>query len=112
MSRQQTLDKQVRAILQNHEPSRNSDITLMIQLWIRFYPSLVKKITTLGSTQLYVRLTDLRELPREDNIKRVRAKIQNVEKKYVPTNPEVAKKRGWEIEAWRNYLGYEERNHL
>ena len=112
MSRQQTLDTQVRAILKNHEPSRNSDITLMIQLWIRFYPRLLKQINELGHTQLYVRLTDLRTLPREDNIKRIRAKIQNVEKKYPPTDPAIAKRRGWEIEEWRKYLNYPEVNHL
>lgn len=108
MSRLNTLDHKVRVILQEDEKSRNSDIRLTQMLWWKFYKhSLLQQNGT-----VYVDIKKLFDLPREDNIKRIRAKIQNVEKKWLPTDPEVAKKRGWEIDEWRGYLGYEERNHL
>lgn len=48
----------------------------------------------------------LLDLPREDNVKRVRAKIQNEEHKYLPTNPDVLIKRGILEEYWQDALGY------
>ena len=103
MSRLNTLDGQVRYILRADKESRNSDITLTIALWRKFYPEAIK----LENGQLYIAVHDLFNLPREDNIKRVRAKIQNVEKLYIPTDPDIAEKRGWELESWREYLGYD-----
>lgn len=56
--------------------------------------------------KVYVNVAHLYDLPREDNIKRIRAKIQNDLKEYLPTDAKVAKKRGWEEDKWREYLGY------
>lgn len=103
-----TLEAKVRKVLAEDEKSRNSDIRLTQMIWWRFYQPKMRQFE--GKT--YVGITDLFELPREDNIKRVRARIQNVEKKFLPTNPEVAKKRGWKIEEWREYLGYRTGDHL
>lgn len=103
MSRINTLDYKVRAVLASDEKSRNSDIRLTQMVWWKYYRgSLIER-----DGRVYVDVAKLFDLPREDNIKRIRAKIQNVEKKFLPTDPEVAKKRGWEIESWREYLGYE-----
>ena len=48
-----------------------------------------------------IELATVMDMPREDNIKRVRAKIQNEEKKYLPTNLEVARQRKIAEEDWK-----------
>lgn len=48
-----------------------------------------------------VELGKIMELPREDNIKRIRAKIQNEEHKYLPTTLEVARQRKINEEDWK-----------
>lgn len=108
MPRIKDLDKKVRFALQNDEKSRNSDIRLTQYIWWTYNRESVKRI----DGQYYVALADLFDLPREDNIKRIRAKIQNEEKLYLPTDPAVAKKRGRLIEEWREYLGKDNINHL
>ena len=82
--------------------SRNSDIRLTQAIWWHWHRDSIREV----DGQYYINIKDLFNLPREDNIKRIRAKIQNVEHKYLPTDPEVAKKRGWEEEEWKGYLGY------
>jgi hypothetical protein len=79
--------------------ARNSDIALTILIWQRWYGVSVAQD---GSVPLH-RLLDL---PREDNVKRVRAKYQNEEHKYLPTNPDVLVKRGIAEDYWRDALGY------
>lgn len=96
------LDYQVRHTLEMDVKSRNSDIRLTQVLWWNHYRSYMKNI----DGKIYVNVADLFTLPREDNIKRIRAKIQNVEKKWLPTDPAIAKKRGWQEDEWREYLGY------
>ena len=41
-----------------------------------------------------------------ETIRRCRQKLQNTEKKYPPTDLEVAMKRGWAEEDWRKYFGH------
>ena len=48
-----------------------------------------------------VELKNIMDLPREDNVKRIRAKFQNEEKKYLPTTLEVARQRKISEEEWR-----------
>lgn len=96
------LDAKVRAVLADDLESRNSDITLTIAVWLRFESDKIVKNISTG--RRYVALDDLFTLPREDNIKRVRAKIQNDEKKYVPTRLDVALKRKWLEGEWRKYV--------
>ena len=96
------LEIQIRATLAIDEQSRNSDIRLTHVIWARYYPKYVKTI----DGKMYVEMKAMYDLPREDNIKRIRAKIQNELHEFLPTDPEVAKKRGWEIDEWREYLGY------
>lgn len=78
---------------------RNSDIALTIVIWQRWYNVSDKED---GVVHLY-RLMDL---PREDNVKRIRAVFQNVEHRFLPTNPDVLIKRGIEAEYWAEALGY------
>lgn len=89
------LYKQVLEGLEQVEQNRNSDIALMIWIWQRYY----NVSDTISLNQLY-------DLPTQENIKRCRAKIQNDEKKYLPTSWEVAKGRRWKEEEWRHLLGY------
>lgn len=70
-------------------------------IWAKYYPALL----TSKNGKVCVTLANMYILPREDNIKRIRAKIQNEEKLYLPTDPAIAKKRGWKEDEWRGYLG-------
>lgn len=100
MSKIKDLDKKVRYCLEKDEASRNSDIRLTQVIWWTYYRDSLKEIDTV----FYVSLGKLFDLPREDNIKRIRAKIQNEERLFLPTDPAVAKKRGWLEDEWRMYL--------
>jgi hypothetical protein len=102
-SRVAKLETMVRFVMEKYPDTRNSDIRLMGMLWLHYYP---EKIKQSHQGRHYVAIEDLYELPREDNIKRVRAHIQNDLKQLVPTSAEVAKKRGWNINEWKNYLHY------
>lgn len=93
----------VETILRNKPETRNSDITLMLEIWSHFFPHLVR--TSAASGKRGVWLEDIYNLPREDNIKRVRAKL-NAEGKYFPTDWKVAKARGIKEDQWRAELGY------
>ena len=92
----ETLKNQVERVLQKYPETRNSDITLTIQIWKEFYPTRVMD----GK----VSLADLYDLPREDNVKRVRAKFQNEENKYLPTVWEIARKRKINEMVWKNFI--------
>jgi hypothetical protein len=90
------LKEQVKKTLIEIPETRNSDITLTIEIWKRFYG--VDGI--MKTEQLY-------DLPREDNVKRIRAKF--CEKGLVwayPTDWKIAKARGINENKWRQLLGY------
>jgi hypothetical protein len=93
-----TLQKQVETILANYPETRNSDIQLMIQLWMDFYPELL--------SGRYVFLDNLFDLPREDNIKRIRAQFQNTKRVFLPTSTEVCIERFKLSKEWKRFLGY------
>lgn len=96
------LNTMVEEILRNIPETRNSDITLMIEIWKRYFTQKIKKGST-GEEGIWLR--DLYELPREDAVKRVRASF-NHEGKYFPTEWKVAKHRGINEDEWRIALGY------
>jgi hypothetical protein len=85
--------------MDNYSETRNDDIALTICLWRNFYPEYITR-------QGYIRLINLFDLPREDGIKRVRAKIQNDEFRLLPTLRKVALKRKLNIEEWQRALEY------
>lgn len=97
------LNEKVEYCLEYYPETRNSDIELTTRIWKEFHKSY---LFDLGSKELYVKVKDLFELPREDNIKRVRAKIQNDDKKWLPTDWKIAKKRGILEGEWRQAMGY------
>lgn len=96
------LVRQILKVLEEVPESRNSDITLTIEIWTRYYSEHLVQ----GKTGRYaVILEELFNIPREDIIKRLRAKIQNDELKFLPTSLAVAKQRKINEEVWRKYMG-------
>jgi len=98
-----TLKFQVEQILRDFPESRNSDITLMIELWKRYFPHYIRTGT---SGELGIWLQGLYDLPREDGISRLRRLIQNDETRipelrFLPTSWEVARQRSINEETWR-----------
>lgn len=96
MKKLNTLKNQVEAVLIDDPETRNSDIALTIGVWVRFY-----------GVKMSIEVSQLYKLPREDNVKRIRAKFQNEENKYLPTSWEVAEKRGINERTWRRFMGYD-----
>lgn len=101
-----TLKAKVEHVLEERPHTRNSDIDLTIEIWKRFYPEILEQRFENGRIAHYLPLYNLGDVPREDNVKRIRAKIQNEEKRFIPTSQEVALKRGFEEVEWRRALGY------
>lgn len=93
----QTLKTKVEIVLEKFPETRNDDVALTIKVWRVFHKEKLNFE--------YVKLSDLFALPREDTIKRVRAQIQNKDKRFLPTVWEVAKKRQINEETWRNAMG-------
>ena len=91
-----TLKKEVKHVLQNWPETRNSDIALTIKVWQLFY----------GIRDI-VDLSKLYDLPREDNVKRIRAKFceQGFNWAY-PSNWKIARARKIKEDEWRQKLGY------
>lgn len=99
-----TLKKKVEYCLKNYPQTRNSDIELTLRVWKQFYGQYIE--FTDHSKWGYLNLDKLGELPRQSAVKRVRAKFQNEDKKYIPTSWEVAKQRQFEEDEWRVAMGY------
>ncbi len=97
------LQEKVLYILENHPDTRNDDIQLTCMIVLKHRPKDIKEI----DGQWWMTTKAMRWC-REDNVKRVRAKIQNDPKnpRFLPTDPAVRKKRNIEEETWREYLGY------
>lgn len=106
---------QVKEVLKDYPEARNSDITLTILIWKRYYPQRLKQI----DGEEVVCLKDLYDLPREDNVKRIRAKLaeeamsrilheetKGDEHYYLPTNDKIARQRQINAEDWLRVMGY------
>jgi hypothetical protein len=92
------LKAKVKNVLEKYPETRNCDIQLTIQIWKEYYAQYIFEDC--------VALKNLFELPREDNVKRIRAYFQNVKKLFLPTDWIVAKKRGIIQDEWRVAMGY------
>ncbi len=95
------LKEQVETILEKYPECRNSDIKLTLNVWHTFYNGMISEI----GGEKYIKLKDLYDLPREDHIKRIRQKFNELGM-YLPTNPDVQKKRKLLEKEWRKELGY------
>lgn len=96
------LKKQIEHCLKEMPITRNSDIALTIELWKKFYSK--RLVLRQADQKYYVELSQLFELPREDNIKRIRAIIQNEEFRFLPTVESVAKQRKINMLKWREFI--------
>lgn len=97
------LQEQVLYCLERIPETRNSDVRLTNAIWWVYYR---QKLILNDRGEPMVRLKDLYFLPREDNVKRIRAKIQNDEKRprFLPTDWLVAKQRKINEEVWWRYI--------
>lgn len=99
MNKIKNLRAEIEKMLHAYPATRDNDLVLTLKLWVKMHP---EKIIKQNNVQM-IRLLDILDMPREDNVKRIRAKIQNEENKYLPTSEEVRKKRGIEESKWRAY---------
>lgn len=112
------LKDKVEFCLERYPETRNSDIKLTNAIWITFHKETLIPIQGQLAKEYTVKLTDLYSLPREDHIKRIRAKIQNPNHKtgypgkYPPTEEKIAIRRGWLKEYWLEKMGYNTRGRL
>lgn len=95
------LKDQVEWCLKNIPDTRDSDIKLTLNIWHRFYPNSLKQIDGV----YYVKAKDLYDLPREDNVKRIRAKF-NESGEYLTDKPQIRKQRKQKEIEWLYDLGY------
>lgn len=113
------LKDQVIQALKDSSETRNSDVTLTIEVWRRYY----SQKTFLYNGKVCIELTAMYELPREDNIKCVRAKLQEMalkriedgtatggERWYLPTDEKVIAQRQINAVLWKKALGYNNSN--
>lgn len=100
-SKMTKLADQVEYCLQYHPSSRNSDITLWICIVKHFYGRMLLSVG--GISEELIPISIMYKLPNQDNVKRIRAKL-NSEGKYWPTDIVVAKKRLINMSAWLDWL--------
>lgn len=100
MARKRELQEMIEHCLDHQPETRNSDIALTIAVWERFYS---QRLHTSPDGQPAVELRHLYDLPREDNVKRIRAKLNEMGK-YWPTREVVAKQRKINEVEWRAYI--------
>lgn len=113
----QTLKRRVAHVLENYPETRNDDVDLTLTIWRLFYRGALRtadgsnaaRYAVSDGEQLFVALETIKELPREDHVKRIRAAFQNDTKnpQWLPTREDVAMARRMNIENWRRSLGYE-----
>jgi hypothetical protein len=83
--------KLVEQALEQYEPARNDDRLLVFIILHKIkYPNWP---CACGFKNLMVRLKDLKKFPSFEAIIRARAKIQNVEKRFLPTDETVRRRR-------------------
>ena len=105
------LKEKVYSVLKQFPYTRNNDLDLTIRLWMCYYSEYIGFQDGLIN-DYYVTFKSLFKIPRQDDIKRIRAKIQNPNHKtgyigmFMPTDENVRKKRKIKEEEWRSYLGY------
>ena len=101
MAKRGEVTKYVEKCLQDFPETRNSDVELTIRIWKEFFG---QRIFNSPRNVPAIELHNLFDLPREDHVKRIRAKFQNDEGKYLPTTWKVAKQRQIEEGKWREYI--------
>lgn len=98
----QQLHARILALLKEYPDTRNSDIYLTLKFWLKHFSHKLDLTDPKNPTVSFQAIRDV--LPREEHIRRIRAHIQNIEKKYPPTSWEVAKQRRWNQETWKGLV--------
>lgn len=91
------IEWQVETVLTDEPATRNDDRLLTVRIWQRFWG-----VRDILSVQAYLN----GDYPTQDDVKRYRADIQNVQHRLIPTDWNVAKHRKWKEDEWRAVLGY------
>jgi len=96
------LKQKVLNVLEYSPETSNSDIELTKKIWKKFH--LDKLIYSQEARDYCLPLGNLSDIPTQDDIKRVRAHIQNNEHKFLPTDQKVLEARKilekqWYIES-------------
>jgi len=99
--KKQNLKNAIMELLETNPETRNSDQYLTLCIWNRYFPDLLFKN---DKGEPSTTLKNIMKLPREDSVKRIRCLINN-EGLYLPTSPEVAKKRKINEEVWKDFIG-------
>lgn len=92
------ITKAVVTVLETDPESRNDDRRLTFEVLQLLKGNRIKEPV------LTLKLRELRKLPAFSTIARVRAVIQNELSKYLPTSPEVRRKRRIAEETWLSYI--------
>jgi hypothetical protein len=113
----QTLKRRVAEVLEKYPETRNDDVDLTLTIWRLYYRGALRmadgsnagRYAPQEGEQLFAPLEIIKDLPREDHVKRIRAAFQNDLKnpRWLPTREEVAVARRMNIENWRTSLGYQ-----
>ena len=98
-----TIKEQVLHCLTNYPGTRNSDTLLRQELLREFYP---EKILVLSGGREAITFENEYLVPTQETVKRIRAKIQNVEGRLLPTSEAVVKQRRINEDRWRDAMGY------
>lgn len=98
----ETLKAQVESCLGEYPSTLNSDTKLANAVIYKFYGSYLKKDE---EGDLILKLKDRYFLPSDRSIARIRQAF-NANGKYLPTDPEIIRKRGEKEETWYHHLGY------
>ncbi len=98
-----TLKDKILTCLREQPATRNSDTSLTNYLWLNFYK---ERLFQNESGDWCVKIKYLYDLPTQDDVKRIRAKIQNQEHKFLPTDLRIVQQRKINEELWRSQLGY------
>jgi len=93
------LQIKVEHCLAKYPDTRNSDILLTRAVWWEYHNSSIFE----HNGRKAVHLDDLMDLPREDHIKRLRAKL-NEAGKYLPTDEKVIKQRRLLEKVWHQEM--------
>lgn len=115
METSKNLKEQILKILEKYPATRNSDRLLHGAILKKFYSHLLIEVEKNGEILFclpvternsvhYNRVTEeFRKIPLGETVKRHRARIQNHDGKFLPTDPKVAKQRGIKQEAIQTY---------
>ena len=95
------MEEKVRHCLEKSDKAKNSDVHLtQLIMWEYLRAECMR-----GEDDRMYFSSDAMYMVREDNVKRIRAKLQNEKNLYLPTSEAVRKARRINEEAWRRYLG-------